>query len=89
MSSPRIRTALRPLAVLSVIGLSVVGCGGSDSEDPLDDGDPSTPVDQGTVVPPVSVGVDGGEPVDNLNDGESQQPAQGGSDSDLESNNGG
>lgn len=51
-----------------VIGIAVgatalVGCASSD-DDPLDDGDPSTPVDQGTVVPD-----DGGlAPVDNLDE---------------------
>ncbi len=89
MSAPRINTLRRSLAALTVVGLSVAGCGGSGGDEPLDDVDPSTPVDQGSVVPPVDQGVGGGEPVDNLNDGESQQPAQGGGDSDLESNNGG
>ena len=61
--------ARRTAAVVAVAALSFAGCSGSDGDDdPLNDGDPSTPVDDGTVVPPDDNGVGGGEPVDNLDE---------------------
>ncbi len=81
----RLLTARRLLAIAAVPALLAVGCSASDDE-PVDE----TPTDvDGTVNPPVQQGVGGGEPVDNLDDGETQQPAQGGGNSDLDSNNGG
>ena len=69
MMSSRTRSARRSVAVLSIAALTFVGCSGSDGDDdPLNDGDPSTPVDQGSVVPPVQNGVGGGAPVDNLDE---------------------
>ncbi len=69
MTISRMSLARRTTVVLAVSLLSIAGCSGSDGgDDPLDDGDPTTPVDLGTVVPPVNNGVGGGAPVDNLDE---------------------
>ncbi|MGB3737350.1 MAG: hypothetical protein WA964_20520 [Ilumatobacter sp.] len=60
----------RPLRVLvaglAAGALTVAGCSSGGEDDLFDDGDPSTPVDQGTVVPPNDIGAGGGAPSDNL-----------------------
>lgn len=61
-------TLRRPARLLvtgmAVAALAIVGCSSDGEDDPLDDGDPSTPVDQGSVVP------DEGDfaPVDNVDE---------------------
>lgn len=57
------------VAALAVPVLVLAGCSSSDEEEDLfDDGDPDTPVDMGTVVPPDDQGVGGGAPVDNVDE---------------------
>ena len=58
------RRATTVAAVVVVAASSLVGCSGDSGDDPLDDGDPTTPVDEDPVVP------DEGdlEPVDNLDE---------------------
>lgn len=58
------RSVRRLLVVAAVPALVVAGCSSDADDDPFDDGDPSTPVDQGSVVP------DEGDlaPVDNLDE---------------------
>lgn len=83
------RQRLAAVSVAALGTLSLAGCGSDSQVDPLDDGDPSTPVDQGTVVPDDPNGVGGGAPVDNVDeefnngdlgnqdsDGDNNQPSQ-------------
>lgn len=55
---------VRSLAITCIAAASVTACSSDATNGPLNDGDPSTPVDQGTVVPPDG----GGAPVDNLDE---------------------
>lgn len=67
--TPLRRSARLVVAALAVSTIAVAGCSSSDQEEDLfNDGDPNTPVDVGTVVPPVDQGVGGGAPVDNVNE---------------------
>jgi len=52
------------VAIAIAASFAVVGCSSDGEDDLFDDGDPSTPVDQGSVVPD-----EGGlEPVDNVDE---------------------
>ena len=65
--------------------MSLAACSSDGTDDPSNDGDPDTPVDEGTVVPPVDVGVGGGAPVDNL-DEDVNQGGIGNPQSDVDNN---
>jgi len=61
---------IRSLSTVALLALGVTACGSDSSDD-----DP--PVDVGTVVPPDSVGVGAGVPVDNLQPDVADQDYQG------------
>jgi hypothetical protein len=63
------KNSAHAVAIGCLAAVSFTACASDTSDDPTNDGDPDTPVDEGTVVPPDDIGVGGGAPVDNLDEG--------------------